>query len=101
MALRSISLCSGVGGLDIGVGLALGGLRHLCYVERELSAARVLAQRMEDGALVNFSHPLQPISAFLLGLSVLLQRGIATMPSDDTLSRLRWQLESYFGGSDD
>ena len=51
MALRSISLCSGVGGLDLGVELGLGRLRPLCYVEREVAAARILAQRMEDQAL--------------------------------------------------
>lgn len=55
VAARSInilSLCSGVGGLDIGVELALGGAaRVVCHVEREAFAAAILAARMEDAVL--------------------------------------------------
>lgn len=50
MALRSISLFAGVGGLDLGVELASGS-RVVCYVEREAFAASILAARMRDGAL--------------------------------------------------
>jgi DNA (cytosine-5)-methyltransferase 1 len=50
-----LSLCSGGGGLELGVHLAgrLLGFRPrvLCYVERELFAASILAQRMEEGHL--------------------------------------------------
>jgi len=53
--VRGLSLCSGVGGLDLGVGLALRSLgvdhRTVCYVEREAYAAAVLAARMEDESL--------------------------------------------------
>lgn len=49
--LRVLSLCSGYGGLDIAVRLAFPGARTLCYVEREISAARILASRMATGAL--------------------------------------------------
>ena len=48
MALRSLSLCSGIGGLD----LALGGIaRTVCYVEREAFAAATLVRAMEEGSL--------------------------------------------------
>lgn len=49
---RILSLCSGAGGLDLGVHMALGGrARTVCYVEHEITAAAVLAARMEDGSL--------------------------------------------------
>src|SRR5690348_10854737 len=52
-----LSLFSGVGGLDLGVRLALDSLgvpsRACAYCEREAFAAGVLAARMEDGSL----HP--------------------------------------------
>lgn len=50
---RTISLCAGVGGLDLGVRLAEPAARSVCYVEREAAAAAVLVARMEDGWL----HP--------------------------------------------
>lgn len=51
MAVRTLSLCSGLGGLEIGAAIVLGDIVPVCYVEREVSVARILAQRMEDGAL--------------------------------------------------
>lgn len=56
MALRPynlISVCAGVGGLDLGVQLAEPAARAVCYVEREAHAAAVLVARMEEGWL----HP--------------------------------------------
>lgn len=56
VALRSwrcLSLCAGVGGLDLGVRLAEPAARTVCYVEREAPAASILVARMEDGWL----HP--------------------------------------------
>lgn len=50
MALRSLSLCAGIGGLDLGVALAVPA-RTVCFVEREAFAAAVLVARMEDGSL--------------------------------------------------
>lgn len=50
-APRVLSLCSGIGGLDLGVKLAAPRARAVLYVERELYAAGVLVARMEDGAL--------------------------------------------------
>ena len=52
-AWRTISLCAGVGGLDLGVRLAEPAARSVCYVEREAAASAVLVARMEDGWL----HP--------------------------------------------
>lgn len=54
MALRSariLSLCSGVGGLDLGVQLALPGARTVGYCEREAYAAAALVARMEEKVL--------------------------------------------------
>ncbi len=54
MAVRTeniISLCSGVGGLELGLSFARPGLRTVCYVEREAYAAGILAARMADQAL--------------------------------------------------
>lgn len=46
-----ISLCSGVGGLDLGLKLAVGNARTVCYVEIESYAQKVLASRIKDGGL--------------------------------------------------
>lgn len=54
MDIRSInllSLCAGVGGLDLGLRLALPTARTICYVECEGYCCEVLASRMEDQAL--------------------------------------------------
>lgn len=53
--LRILSLCTGVGMLDLGVALALraiGGIaRTVAYVEREAYAAATLVARMEEASL--------------------------------------------------
>lgn len=46
-----LSLCSGIGGLDIGLRMAVPSARTVCYVEREAYCAEVLAERMEEGRL--------------------------------------------------
>ncbi len=54
VALRSfngLSLCSGVGGLDIGVSLARPDYRVIAHVEREAFAAAILVARMQDEIL--------------------------------------------------
>lgn len=49
--MNGLALCSGIGGLEIGVELALPGYRTVGYVERDAYAAAVLVARMEDKAL--------------------------------------------------
>lgn len=53
MALRTISICAGVGGLDLGVRIARPDARCVAFVEREASAAASLVASMEAGRL----HP--------------------------------------------
>lgn len=52
MTANVLALCSGVGGLELGVRLAVGTTASVvCHVEREAYAAAVLAARMEDKIL--------------------------------------------------
>ncbi|HEV7236200.1 MAG TPA: DNA cytosine methyltransferase, partial [Ktedonobacteraceae bacterium] len=46
-----LSLCSGVGGLDLGIRLSNPDARTVCYCERESYAIEVLAERMEEKLL--------------------------------------------------
>ena len=47
-----ISICSGLGGMELGLDAALDGrTRTVCYVENELGVASILAARIEDGTL--------------------------------------------------
>lgn len=49
--LFGLSLCSGTGGIDLGLTIALPGYRTVGHVERETFAAATLVARMEDAAL--------------------------------------------------
>jgi DNA (cytosine-5)-methyltransferase 1 len=50
--MNGLALFAGVGGLELGLKIALGdGYFTRCYVEREAFAAAVLVARMEDAAL--------------------------------------------------
>ncbi|MEZ5900958.1 MAG: DNA cytosine methyltransferase [Hyphomicrobiaceae bacterium] len=49
--LFGLSLCSGAGGLDLGLAIAIPGYRAVGHVERETFAAATLVARMEDAAL--------------------------------------------------
>src|SRR3990167_5590742 len=50
--IHGLALCAGVGGLELGVRLALGRRHRVVgYVERDAYAASLLATRMADGAL--------------------------------------------------
>ncbi len=66
MALRTISVCAGVGGLDLAVHLGaeflgLGPVIPICIIEREVTAVHKLVARMEDG-----SFPAAPIWSDLI-----------------------------------
>lgn len=51
-SINGLSLCTGIGGLELGLKIALGdGYRTICYCERESFAASVLVARMEDQTL--------------------------------------------------
>lgn len=58
--MNVLALCAGIGGLELGLDYALrghqvghqvGGVRAVCYVERDAFAAACLVARMEDEAL--------------------------------------------------
>ena len=49
---KILSICSGYGGIELGLDTALVGEAHtVCYVENEIGVASILASRMEDGTL--------------------------------------------------
>lgn len=50
MALRSLSLCAGIGGIDLGLE-RLGAARTVCYVERDPFAVQCLVGNMRRGML--------------------------------------------------
>ena len=49
--INAVSLCSGIGGIDLGLRAACPRIRTVVYIEREAYAAAVLASRMGDGGL--------------------------------------------------
>ena len=50
--MNGLALCAGVGGLELGLKLALGErYKTVCYVEREAYCTSVLVARMADKAL--------------------------------------------------
>ncbi|MXO00845.1 DNA cytosine methyltransferase [Shinella zoogloeoides] len=49
--LFGLSICSGAGGLDLGLAIAIPGYRAVGHVERETYAAATLVARMEDASL--------------------------------------------------
>ena len=51
MAIRTLSLCTGYGGLELGLRLAGVAVHTVGVVERQAYAAAVLANRMVEGAL--------------------------------------------------
>ena len=51
MGLYTLSLCSGIGALDLGFKIAVPHSRTICYVEREAYAIAVLAAHIENKSL--------------------------------------------------
>ena len=49
--MNGLAVCSGIGGLELGLKLVYPSLRTIAYVEREAYAAVILAARMEEGRL--------------------------------------------------
>ena len=68
-AANVLSLCTGIGGLDLGVGSVLP-TRTVCYVEREYACCQLLAHRMAEGSL-----DAAPICTDLHGFSGCEWRG--------------------------
>ena len=48
---RHLSLCTGYGGLDLGLGRVIRSMRTVAYAEIDAFAVEVLLARMEDGSL--------------------------------------------------
>jgi len=55
VVIRTLSICTGYGGIELGLS-AVGDFEPVCYVENEITAATILAKRMEEG-----SFPKAPI----------------------------------------
>lgn len=49
--MNGLSLCSGIGGIDLGLHLAVPNYRTICYVEKEPYCQDILLARMADGVL--------------------------------------------------
>lgn len=49
--MNGLSLCSGIGGIDLGLKLAIPEYRTVCYVEKETFCQDILLARMADGVL--------------------------------------------------
>lgn len=49
--MNGLALCSGIGGLELGLSQAIPGYRTVCHVEKDPYAAAVLATRIEAGDL--------------------------------------------------
>lgn len=47
--VTALSVCSGFGGIELGLQLVIPGLRAIAFVERDIVPARILAKRMEEG----------------------------------------------------
>ena len=72
--MNIVSLCSGIGGIDLGLHLAIPSSRVILYVEREVPAAAILAAHIEAGNL-----SAAPIWSDLATLPLELLRGRTDM----------------------
>jgi len=48
---RTISICSGYGGIELSLRAVVPGIRTVCYVENEVSVCEILGARIKDGLL--------------------------------------------------
>jgi DNA (cytosine-5)-methyltransferase 1 len=48
---RTLSICSGYGGIELGLSAVIPGIRTVCYVEREVEACEILGARIKDGVI--------------------------------------------------
>ena len=51
MDTRTLSICSGYGGIELGLSAVIPGIRTVCYVEREVEACEILVARIKDGVI--------------------------------------------------
>ena len=51
MDTRTLSICSGYGGIELGLSAVIPGIRTVCYVEREVEACEILGARIKDGVI--------------------------------------------------
>lgn len=81
--LPVLSLCTGGGGLDLGIDRAFRGARAQLYVEREITAVEVLATRVAQGALApaHLWSRVDTIPGVMLGQLAQLARERAVLAS--------------------
>ena len=51
MATHTLSICTGYGGIELGLREVVPRIRNLCYVENEITQAKIVAQRIKEGRL--------------------------------------------------
>ena len=51
MDTHTLSICSGYGGIELGLRTVIPRTRVVCYVENEVSQSQILAKRIKDGVL--------------------------------------------------
>ena len=51
MDTNTLSICTGYGGIELGLREVVEGIRTVCYVENEVAVCEILAQRIEEGFL--------------------------------------------------
>ena len=72
--LNVLSLCSGLGGIELGLERVLPSARVVCHVERDLAVARVLVAHMQEGRL-----PPAPIYADVASFDGRPWRGVVDL----------------------
>lgn len=83
MVIPSLSICSGIGGLDLGLRIADSRLRTVGFVERDVFAANILVERMaqsylDDAPIWDCLHSF-PVHLFY-GRVKLVKGGIPCQP---------------------